>query len=499
MSNAQKHGNDPNGSQRVIDELTAVIGGTAQQLRTTPSVTGTVEEGGVVNFSLGLIDIDSGVVLAADIDITGISAILYKSTGGGAFSAAGITQPTFVKSTGLISCDYSFLVAQWKNGDIYKLVLSGITATIDGDTAYVNPVTWSSVLQEAANVEAKIDAGFLAGAKEATLGSPAGASVSADIAALKTEVETTTINSGIGIANAYTRAGLLLRYCVDQIANLLTRTAVPSPDNISSAYLGQTIGQKNDTSSATPDATMSIFRWIKSIWTKLVATKDAVDVVDGLLDAPAADSSLKATVAQTLGSKDDTFTLGVDTPDATYSIIRWNKAIFAVLTFFNERADDDDAGNTYTKDVIGSKTDTIAGTSIVALEKQLLASIDQVFVKSITVAANAGATTIGTVVTQACLVDAVIVRADAAQTADLTNAPVTAGAAGVLELIPAADILQADLNATGKQVAWQSAGKSIYLAVGETIVITPAGTGATALDLTVIIKYRPCVAGGYLA
>jgi hypothetical protein len=479
MSNAQKHGNDPNGSQRVIDELTAVIGGTAQQLRTTPSVTGTVEEGGVVNFSLGLIDIDSGVVLAADIDITGISAILYKSTGGGAFSAAGITQPTFVKSTGLISCDYSFLVAQWKNGDIYKLVLSGITATIDGDTAYVNPVTWSSVLQEAANVEAKIDAGFLAGAKEATLGSPAGASVSADIAALKTEVETTTINSGIGIANAYTRAGLLLRYCVDQIANLLTRTAVPSPDNISSAYLGQTIGQKNDTSSATPDATMSIFRWIKSIWTKLVATKDAVDVVDGLLDAPAADSSLKATVAQTLGSKDDTFTLGVDTPDATYSLIRRQKAIYDSLV--------------YIFSIIGSKDDTIAGDSIVAQNKQILDWRDKVFVRAITSAANAGAVNIAIGSVANCLVYDVIIRANGEQTLDLTGGAVTIAGN---EIIPAASITGAILTAAGKQVAWDNGRTPMYLGVGETIVITLGGTGDTAVDLTAVVVYKSTSPGG---
>ena len=137
--------------------LSASVGGASTKLRTDQSDTGTVEEDGIVSFGISIYDIDEGAIVSADIDITSISAVLQKSTGGAAFSASGITQPTFVKADGLVSCDYRFLAAQWINGDIYKLVVSGITADVNGDTAYVKSLTWSNTIQENANVEAKID------------------------------------------------------------------------------------------------------------------------------------------------------------------------------------------------------------------------------------------------------------------------------------------------------------------------------------------------------
>jgi len=137
--------------------FSASIGGASTKLRIDQSSTGVVEEDGIVNFSISIYDIDEGAIVLADIDITSISAVLQKSTGGAAFSASGITQPTFTKTDGLVSCDYRFLAAQWINGDIYKLVVSGITADVDGDTAHVKLLTWSNTIQENANVEAKID------------------------------------------------------------------------------------------------------------------------------------------------------------------------------------------------------------------------------------------------------------------------------------------------------------------------------------------------------
>ncbi len=119
--------------------------------------------------------------------------------------------------------------------------------------------------------------------------------------------------------------------------------------------------------------------------------------------------------------------------------------------------------------------------------------IRQVFKKSITVAANAGATTVGTVTTQSCLIESIIVHADAAQTADLTACPVTGGASSAVTFIDSGVATQANLNAADKQVAWTGA---VRLAATKTIVITPAGTGATALDLTVIVTYYSSSANG---
>lgn len=122
----------------------------------------------------------------------------------------------------------------------------------------------------------------------------------------------------------------------------------------------------------------------------------------------------------------------------------------------------------------------------------------QVFVKSVTSAANAAAdTTLATVTAQGVEIDYIIVHADAAQHADMTSAAVKGGAAKVLTFIAAADLLQADLDAENKQVAWNTG--RVYLPVGGTIVMEHTGTNTGALDLTVIIGYHSVADGGYLA
>jgi len=121
----------------------------------------------------------------------------------------------------------------------------------------------------------------------------------------------------------------------------------------------------------------------------------------------------------------------------------------------------------------------------------------QVKVLSVTSAANAGSdTTLGTVTTQGCIIQGIVIHADAAQTADLTSCPVHGGASKVLTFISAIDATQANLSAENKQVGWDG---EVYLPTGSTIVMVHNGTGATALDLTVSIRYRSAVSGGYLA
>lgn len=153
--------NDTPGGNSVVALLKQVligIGGEATQLRTSPSISSSVEEDGVLGFSISLMDIDSGVIVSANIDITGISVSMEKSTGGGAFSSAGITQPVFTKANGIVEVDYRFLAAEWAVGDIYKLTVSGITVTIGSDTAYVRTMMWSNKVSEDASLEAKVDA-----------------------------------------------------------------------------------------------------------------------------------------------------------------------------------------------------------------------------------------------------------------------------------------------------------------------------------------------------
>ncbi len=120
----------------------------------------------------------------------------------------------------------------------------------------------------------------------------------------------------------------------------------------------------------------------------------------------------------------------------------------------------------------------------------------QVFIKAITVAANSGATTVGTITTQPCVIESIIIHANTAQTTALISCAITGGASNIVTFLSTAIAIQANLDAIDKQVSWIG---SVRLGTGKTIVITPAGTAATALDLTIIIiYYSSSTPGGYI-
>jgi len=139
------------------ESILTILGGAAIQLRTEQSISASVEENALMQFSIGLMDVDSGAVASDDIDITGISAVIEKSTGGGAFSSAGLTAITFGKEAGRVFVDYQFKAAEWAVGDVYKIVVTGIEATVGGDTAYVPAMVWSNFIVEHADVKAAVD------------------------------------------------------------------------------------------------------------------------------------------------------------------------------------------------------------------------------------------------------------------------------------------------------------------------------------------------------
>lgn len=128
-------------------------GGGAASMLTVFSESDVVEENAIQHFNIGIFDRDAGAITSANIDITSISAVMEKSTGGGAFSSAGITQPTFAKTNGSVYCAYQFLAAEWQTGDMYKLVVGGITATVHSTTAYVPTAVWSNVVVETEDIK----------------------------------------------------------------------------------------------------------------------------------------------------------------------------------------------------------------------------------------------------------------------------------------------------------------------------------------------------------
>ena len=130
------------------------------------------------------------------------------------------------------------------------------------------------------------------------------------------------------------------------------------------------------------------------------------------------------------------------------------------------------------------------------LEKINDASLARIIEVSITAAANAGITAVATITDQPCLIESVVIHADAAQPAHMTTGAVEGGVGQVVEFIGVGDATQANLDAADKQVAWTGA---VRLAAGKIIYIDLQGSGVDNVDLTIVIKYRPSVNGGHLA
>lgn len=113
--------------------------------------------------------------------------------------------------------------------------------------------------------------------------------------------------------------------------------------------------------------------------------------------------------------------------------------------------------------------------------------VTQVFVKSITSAADAGDVTVATSHTGVIL-KSITVRTATGTCVDLGNIGVYAGAGKVLTLIDTTAGDVSNLNAVDKQVSWSG---NVYLADTKTVIITLTndGSGSTAQDFSVVLEY----------
>lgn len=97
-------------------------------------------------FHVFLTDIDSVAFAATDIDITSATCVMEKSTGGGAFSDSGITQPTLAKGLGTLSIPMLFLGTDWANNDVYRLTVSGVSVTVNAEPVALQTFIWLNVV-----------------------------------------------------------------------------------------------------------------------------------------------------------------------------------------------------------------------------------------------------------------------------------------------------------------------------------------------------------------
>jgi hypothetical protein len=238
--------------------LTAVTG--EASFHVWQSQAGPVEHDAFEMFNISLIDTDTGAILQGDINITGITAVLEKSTGGADFSNVGITQPTFSKGDGRVYCSYRFLAAQWAVGDLYRLTVGGITAVIGAVTVYIPIQVWSNVVTELVLLDAKVTIigtnqgdpsaqtlisttakiGDIARSLDLILGArwDVGGDLGTDIAAIIAEVQSTTLATGAGSNATLSRLGLLVRWLADNVAVSSTALSTTQWTNALATALG---------------------------------------------------------------------------------------------------------------------------------------------------------------------------------------------------------------------------------------------------------------------
>lgn len=140
-----------------LEYIQTAVGTSASGIRTAQSASQAVEEGQFLYFSISIYDADGGAVASTSIDISAITNVLQKSTGGTTFATGTITQPTFTKANGLVSCAYQFLAADWQTGDMYKLVVDGITATVHGSAVAIPTYVWSNLVVETTELLSYVD------------------------------------------------------------------------------------------------------------------------------------------------------------------------------------------------------------------------------------------------------------------------------------------------------------------------------------------------------
>lgn len=130
-----------------------------QQLEWTQSPAPVVDEdGGQFGLAIGIIDVEDGAVASGDIDISSATVELAKSTGGGAFSTTGITQPSLSKAQGVVALETDFAASEWAAGDSYRVTVSGITATTgDGNTVELPEQRWYGAVSEESDITGQIN------------------------------------------------------------------------------------------------------------------------------------------------------------------------------------------------------------------------------------------------------------------------------------------------------------------------------------------------------
>lgn len=185
----------------------------------------------------------------------------------------------------------------------------------------------------------------------ATIGSAVGADISADIAAIKAVCDTISAASVTEIADILAAVDTEIAQIIAAVAVIDGLLDIPSIDLATNATFNQVIGNKSDTVSGT-----SLVSLAKQI---------IVDLTSAVTEPPTAKS------LHDILHKDGSYTFD-NTTDSLEAIAD----AVVVIDAFHDVPAQNSADNVVISDVVGNKTDTTAGNSLIALSKQIIEDTD---------------------------------------------------------------------------------------------------------------------------
>jgi hypothetical protein len=210
---------------------------------------------------------------------------------------------------------------------------------------------------------------------------------------------------------------------VARVKQVLDTMVVPIADSVNNITERDVVGNKNDTVAGT--SLMSVSKVIKDTTngikaktdnlpantaTELTDIDNALVVIDNFQDVPAQDAVANLQMRDVIGNKTDTIAgdslvaltkvidANVDTVKTKTDNLPANTATeltdidnaLATVDGFHDVPAQDSGNNAQIRDVIGNKTDTTAGNSVVSLLKQIVAADSGAEVKSTYTYTNAG-------------------------------------------------------------------------------------------------------------
>jgi hypothetical protein len=115
------------------------------------------ESGGQYSAHVTLFEPSEGQIGSPDIDISGASVTLERSTDGGSFSTTSVTQPTLSKADGVVEVVFDIAGSEWTVGDTYRLTIDGVEANdSDGNTFNIPTVRWVGSTNRDSGVQSKV-------------------------------------------------------------------------------------------------------------------------------------------------------------------------------------------------------------------------------------------------------------------------------------------------------------------------------------------------------